>query len=207
MPRPDPRTPIAYHEAGHAVAADLAGVPFHSVTIVPFAPGYGGALFYTAPGPPADFAKPAPPRPASRKDRDRWLYERDVGVSMAGPIAEAACRGRVNRVGLGGDRANAFAVAFQVAPGPALAPWLQFVWARTAEALLEPRAWTAVDLVAEALLRAGTLDAGQVAGLVRGAGRCVCGPALEMAAAARGWLPRSRCPFLARARRRRPAGG
>lgn len=149
----DQRTRIAFHEAGHAVACALLGLPFHAVTA---GEDHG------------DVDMPAEPSPTRRDARKR------VDVSVAGAAAEWVLIGRpVPLAGKwDGDLDHALWMGGYAEPHlgrRALRSYL--VRRRAAVRDLLRTHWSAVSGVATSLLELGTVDASKVRTAVRASKR------------------------------------
>jgi hypothetical protein len=124
---------IAYHEAGHAVAALLLHRPLRYVTIVP--DKERGILGYDL------------------TPRRRTSLEREIMVFLAGEVAEEEFRGWRNRVGSRSDyaKAHSYARAICETAEEAVA-YLAWLRVRTANQILGPGPWLIIEAVAAELL-------------------------------------------------------
>jgi len=94
---------IAYHEAGHAVAALVLHRRFRHVTIEPDEDS-GGHIAWSLGGPRVSEL-------ANSERRLRARIERGIIVTYAGPLAEARYTGRKNHVGARDDYKKALELA------------------------------------------------------------------------------------------------
>lgn len=158
----------AYHEAGHAVAYVRLSLPFTSATIVPDAQGgsAGGAR-----------GAPFHPVGSGLKTLDR--LEKEIIVALAGPLAQRRHTGRNDHVGAVKDWRRAAEFAFRrfgERPEPGqprgdledvVAAYLRYLELQTERAVASPSWWSAIEVVAAALLERGTLSGRQVRGILR----------------------------------------
>jgi hypothetical protein len=124
---------VAYHEAGHAVAALLLHRPLRYVSIVP--DKERGILGYDL------------------MPRRRTLLEREIMVLLAGEVAEEEFRGWRNRVGARSDYDKAHKCARAICEtdeeAVAYVTWLRV---RIANQILGPVPWSIIKAVAADLL-------------------------------------------------------
>jgi len=163
------RVRTAYHEAGHAVAALLLGLPLEEVSISTDAEHelVGGTH--------------CRPRLAHLDPDTHWgrVTPEDAGqlraaimVSCAGPLAEARCTGRFTWRCGEGDRETAMEYARYVRHDPAaFQAYLDALFRQTTELIYAPQTWPLVEAVARALLERGRLDGPQARRLVEQASR------------------------------------
>lgn len=138
-------TATAYHEAGHAVAAFVLGVPLKSVCIVPD-PKAGNAGHVSL----------------GRCRSVDAMHKLGI-VAVAGEAAQRRYNPRsVRRHHGGGDRQAVVDFALDRTGGSEeQATLLARLWELQARDLVESR-WDAVQLVAKALFKRNTLDAAQI---------------------------------------------
>jgi ATP-dependent Zn protease len=166
------RVRTAYHEAGHAVAALMLGLPLEEVSIT--MDGEHGLVGGTH----------CRPRLAHLDPDTHWgrVSPEDAGqlraaimVSCAGPLAEARCTGRFTWRCGEGDRETAMEYARYMRHDPAaFQAYLDAIFRQTAELINATRTWPLVEAVAQALLERGRLDgpeARQIVAQARDQGR------------------------------------
>jgi hypothetical protein len=137
----------AYHEAGHAVAADRHGIEVRSITIVP-TPDYVGR---TTQHVPRSFFRKVEYGTISRAEIEAQLL-----VSYAGPEAEKRFAGRYNRLGARPDFESVRLLLSHSADSPEEAK----AWAtlqRIRACAFVKSAWKDIETVALALLDRRTL--------------------------------------------------
>lgn len=147
-------TVVAYHEAGHAVAAEVLGAGLLAATIVP-GEDYAGQVRYTCPPASADAAAAA------------WA-RREVVISLAGRAATAHLDPA--GAGCGRDYREALSYASEVcgtdpADAPALGQMVRDCWDE-ALALVNRYRWAIGD-VARALRWRGTIEGNELREMVR----------------------------------------
>lgn len=145
---------VAYHEAGHVVAAYLLRIDILSVTIAPAGDYLGAARNGKMIG--GDLSI----RCGYKKDRRAiaWV-ERFVQMLFAGPVAENQFSGRWNYVGAGQDYMNAADLASHVCYDEGeLSAYLQLLKIRSRLLITQERNWLAVEALAAALLEKKTLS-------------------------------------------------
>jgi hypothetical protein len=147
---------IAYHEAGHAVAAHFLGIPVKAAAITRGHPEHAGFT--------ENYRRPAENSAIECDRRDGWKKAIPrLMVAYAGPIAEEMFTGRRNRVGAQGDDREIADLVFLLTgddeEGAALVRWVE---ARTRYFLRQPRHWLAVRRVAAAILEKRSLNRRQV---------------------------------------------
>jgi len=150
---------IAYHEAGHAVAACLAGKRFTVVTIVPT----DDALGYLAPKRWKNF------RPDFQTDRRAiQRMKGDIFISLAGPAAEAILTRRKRMPGSHKDFYHSMEMASRLCGSDKETnAYISFMWEQTWNIMILRHNWEAVKVVAKSLLRKRTLRYRAVRWLVR----------------------------------------
>ena len=143
---------LAYHEAGHAVVYALDGGTISRVSIERTDPRRG---VHVAPH----------PQPANEADARRMIQ-----TLLAGEVALFLHHGERKQVPDSRDREQARRAARTFAGEDAAAERaLEQEWERTHERLRDAATWQKVKGVAEALLRARTIDGREVAEIVAGA--------------------------------------
>ena len=136
----DPAT--AYHEAGHAAVALALDRPVHKVTILPGRDLLGWCKFQKG---------------VFRPTED-WV-EREVLIALAGMAAEARFTGDYCEDGAARDLRYARKLLAERAGGERRADRLERRSLSKVEALLnDDDTWRAVELIAEALLKTGTIS-------------------------------------------------
>ena len=152
---------VAYHEAGHAVAAFEQGVPFEEVTIIP----EGGMSRHLRRG---DFGRTF--RPDARAGRGREQIEADIIVTFAGPAAEAKFGGRRNLVAARGDSASAAKLAAQVCTShEEVVAYVEWLTIRAVKLIAGRPQWKAVQAVAASLLENHEISAVDARKIIKGA--------------------------------------
>ena len=149
---------IAYHEAGHAVAAYVHHVAIHRAAIIPSA-DFAGHVSHANPlrGRPID---------AMTTPRDRRHMERLVIVALAGDAAQRRHAPRsVRSWHADQDRRNAAdLVSYFVGSEAQQAAYLAYLWAVTDD--LVDLHWPAVEAVAAELLERRDLSGKRVRGII-----------------------------------------
>lgn len=148
----------AYHEAGHAVAAQFVRFPFRYVTIVPEVDGRDvGSLVYK------------PWKEASldwsRLDKVAFRLQRHVVIGLAGQISEGKMRGRRPRYGMGSDNRQVVDLILNIGSEKTVNAFMKYCWCVT-EDFVDLR-WAEISAVAQALLDRKTLKQSDVAELIR----------------------------------------
>jgi hypothetical protein len=140
---------IAYHEAGHAVAAFALGISAHNVSIVPDEKrGTEGHVQYV----------------------DQIVTARDAAtVSLAGPVAQEH---RQRRKGIRpsdylDDSLRARDFLREILPHDSVTPLLKDLEQRARDIVASEEYWPAVEAVAEALVRHRKMTGKQVAECIR----------------------------------------
>lgn len=153
------REAIAYHEAGHVVAAWWCKLPIRSASIVQDDESWGRVLL-------GGFPKWFHPDIATDL-RHRDLCERRAIVFLAGAAAEARYRGRKQWwQGAGRDLRNAASILDYIVGGPDEADAylnLVRVWATS----LVSNQWSAIEAVAHELLKRNQLPRKEVIAIIR----------------------------------------
>lgn len=144
---PTARDATAHHEAGHAVAAYFADIPFQHVTIKADADAAGHVMFL---------------RPARGI---AGMHKRGI-VALAGEAAQRRFNPRsVRRLHGTGDRAQVVAFALDRTSSAEQAELLAQLWGIQARELVQFR-WPSIQRVASALLARQVLDGEQVRQLI-----------------------------------------
>lgn len=151
---------IAYHEAGHAVAAWSSRFKLIGVSIEPQA-GSRGRLQFKNP-----LERIRLDLPGDDSPRTRIRVENAVITCLAGPIAQRRYRPSAYRHWHGSDdHARAVDLAIRLCGSrPSAAAYLKGLNLRT-KLLLDVH-WPSVERVANGLLKKGTLDADELLGLM-----------------------------------------
>lgn len=149
------KSAVAFHEAGHAVAAVFLNVPVKSATIVR-GPGYLGLVQYK------NVLARVNPDTEGMSDRVRSRIERCIIVGLAGPLAQKRAFPRsLRKWHSHRDYADACDLAVRVSGSAASATaFLKWLETRTGD-LLDTR-WQCVERVAAELLRRNTLEAAEI---------------------------------------------
>jgi hypothetical protein len=150
---------IAYHEAGHAVAAWSSRFKLIGASIEPQA-GSSGRLQFKNPLKRIRLDLPGD------SPRTRIRVENAVITCLAGPLAQRRYRPRAYRHWHGSDdHARALDLAIRLCgSGPSTAAYLKWLNIRTKQ-LLDVH-WASVERVANGLLNKGTLDADDLLSLM-----------------------------------------
>lgn len=160
---------IAYHEAGHAVAACLEGVPFRQVTIRPNAV-FGGRVVLDRTKPPQDVC-PWNPDWDVKAARQYWAAR--ICGALAGPLAETLYTHCWQQQPVSDERTDehkAWIIADYFDPPAKADRWVNQLRFQTLELLRNPDVWAAVDAVARELIEHKTLERADVAALVQHCG-------------------------------------
>lgn len=154
---------VAYHEAGHAVACHVQGMRLKSVSITP-GDSYLGSVRTSY-----DLTTYANPHPELEADI-RSKVEREIIVAYAGQIAEARVRGEYNKPGAVHDDQVALEQALPLVHGDQneVGALLRRLFGRSKSLIEEPRNWTAVETLAEELLKESTLGGSHAHAIIRG---------------------------------------
>jgi hypothetical protein len=111
---------VAYHEAGHAVAALEFGHRFASVSITPTRESLGCVQFKP---PPSWFM------PNGEIDDDHCMFiDQEVLISLAGDAAWLRFKGRRNRIGSRSDNCSALDIASFLFHGKVLQAYMAYMW-------------------------------------------------------------------------------
>jgi hypothetical protein len=160
---------VAYHEAGHAVAAWLLNIPLRKVTIVP----EGDALGYVL---RCGVAFPKRVREAfefgGMSDRDEaWAYyiaERHAVYCIAGNEAQNRFNPRsVRNCHSKSDRKSALAGLCRLADSKAIPLYWRILKMRAEKLFDNPSNWKAVKALAETLMERKTLSGDEALEIVR----------------------------------------
>lgn len=141
----------AYHEAGHALIAFVLRRRVCRLTIVPEGGATGTCLYGAFRGDViAD---------AARNRWTRFRLEREICLSLAGPVAESIrAHGRTHAAGARGDMVAAQNLAAVLARSESeMHAHVKWLWTRTRNVLHTPELWTLVCRVSDALLNAKTI--------------------------------------------------
>ena len=145
---------VAYHEAGHAVAAIRFKRSFRHATIVPKGDGLGHVLY-------AKFHESfRPDVEINRRVEDS--LEKCILIAMSGMAAEKRFVGRRNWGGGEGDMKNAIDMAGYLYEGEVLGKYLGFMIARADSLMRYSIIWAQVEAVAAALVEHRHLSAPMV---------------------------------------------
>ena len=138
---------IAYHEAGHAVAAFLVRRAFRYVTIKPGEDSLGHILF-------RKFSDSFRPDIEYDEHKLRPPLEKVIITGLAGHAAESIYAGRNNWVGSRKDFHNAVDYATYLIGEPKeLEAYMKWLLIHTRNKLCHPMHWGAVKALAEELLK------------------------------------------------------
>ena len=163
---------VSYHEAGHAVACCLLGIPFRMVTNIPGPPDEKGGRVLGH----VDLRKSpewtVPWHDAFDPKRTSEYVASNVRMTVAGPLAETLyTRCWQQPAGVDGDDeyiALEVATLWDVARTPKLRrDWINRQRFQMLETLRAPHVWAAVDAVAQELIRQRTLTSARAHALVR----------------------------------------
>lgn len=156
------RTRAAYHEAGHAVIGFLRGRGFHHASIRPDEESLGHVLYvrFHRSFNPDDYGS----------TRVRLRVEDVVICSLAGHAAERKHTGRANPHGASSDNGHAiYMLSFITGSPEELDLYYRLLEVRTRQLVAGPRAWTAIEAVAAALLERERLSSREIKKISRGA--------------------------------------
>lgn len=131
----------AYHEAGHAVVALALDRPVHRVSVLPNQELLGKCEF----------------RKGVIRPSDDWL-ETEILIALAGMVAESRVTGQHNRAGASRDLAYARKLALQRATENQLDRFEKRMRSKTENLLADDTLWRAVELIAEQLVKLGTIS-------------------------------------------------
>jgi hypothetical protein len=152
---------VAYHEAGHAVAAWRLRIPLHrtGVTIVPDGEAAGTTSHHKVVGREIEW---------DVSDRTVLKAERFAQVCLAGGIAQRHyCPQSVRRYHTDSDHHNAIGVLINLAAGRELEAWLKLLYIRTENMLANQDVWRAVQRLAEALVQRKTIRGKEATEIIR----------------------------------------
>ena len=153
-----PEAAIAYHEAGHCVAACLARKRFKAVTIIPDGDTLGKCST-TA------WKNYHPDYDANRRTIQR--VKADIFVSLAGPIAELKFTGDEEPV-LCSDYNDALsATSYLCGSNEQTEAYVNYVWKVTESVISLDWNWKAVEAVAKSLLQRQTIGYKEARRLVK----------------------------------------
>jgi hypothetical protein len=163
---------VAYHEAGHAVAACLFSMPLRAVTIVPGPRDSSGGrvLGSVALGmqSPPNWANPW--LPEFEPKRGRRYIAQNIQMTLAGALAETLhtrCWQQPAEHAGNDDESLALHIGRPLNSTPkATRDWVNRLRFQTLETLRTPDVWAAVDGVARELVRRNTLKGAEVRELV-----------------------------------------
>jgi len=151
---------VAYHEAGHAVAAFALGVPVQRATIVPGEESAGhikhAKIFPRSDSPEWDTSY-----------RNRGRAERSVIIFLAGDIAERHHNPKRRR-GDAGDRHAAIRLLDAFARSDDhLQKWFKALMQETDDIITSKRWWPKVEAVAQALVQHRKMSGKEVTACIR----------------------------------------
>jgi hypothetical protein len=150
----------AYHEAAHAVAHCVFGIPFKSVTIEPEDDSLGSVQF--EPRGSEDVQ-----RDYLTADGNRLRIEREIVAYYAGPVMHERLTGESYSLSDVDPAARlALAVCGSIEETNAFVAWL---WERTEAFIDQPRNWAAIEALAKTLLEHRTLSARKARQIIRDA--------------------------------------
>lgn len=153
---------IAYHEAGHAVAAFIEGVPLGPITIIPD----GNVQRNLRRRDLGNGFRPDVRRAANNRQK----IEAEVIATFAGPAAEDAFTGRRNRYAAQDDYPDIKKIAsFVCESDEEMIAYLEWLAIRARRVVTDRRNWEAVKAVAAALLKHETIDAAKARTLIKAA--------------------------------------
>lgn len=152
---------IAFHEAGHAVAAILMDVPFRCVTIVPDET-FAGQVVLGKKKPPAH-VDPFNENWDVKAARQYWTGR--ICAALAGALAETLYT-RCWEQQSDTDEFAAWEIADCFYPAAKAARWINRLRFQTLETLRAVDVWAAVDAVALELVKRKTLNSSRVHSLV-----------------------------------------
>ena len=146
MPDTSPEPPeydraTAYHEAGHAVVALALDRPVHRVSVLPNRELLGKCEF----------------RKGVFRPSDDWL-ETEILISLGGMVAEARLTGTYDRAAAGRDLAHARKLSLQRATERQLDRFEKRMLSKTENLLGDDGLWKAVELIAEQLVKLGSIS-------------------------------------------------
>jgi hypothetical protein len=143
---------LAYHEAGHTVAACLVGLPFESVTIIQTGSYLGTCLIPLQKDFPGDY---------DGSQRELWV-KRWMFMGAAGTIAEEQFTGRPSDSDHGVGVVRLAAYLFE--DEDEVNHYAKFIWEQTKECIVAH--WNLVQAVANALCEQKTVEYQKVCALL-----------------------------------------
>lgn len=161
----------AFHEAAHAVLADMLGIPFQRVTIRPDAV-YAGRVTFAPDDAPEQVC---PWNPDWDVKQARRYWKRHICALLAGALAETIytrCWHQQPADDECTDESKALEIADYFDPPGKAAQWVNRLRFQTLETLRAPQVWAAVDAVAQELVQRKTLTSATVRILVTNAREC-----------------------------------
>ena len=154
---------VAYHEAGHAVAAFFLKIPLASVTIVPKEGVLGLAQFKM----PGWVKTKLDEGVANDAKLDAWIKNHIV-ATLAGMNAEKLFTGRANHGGAMHDNETVADLAMVVCSSSAeIDAYLKWLGIKTQQFTKTPFFRAGVEAVAQELMQCNTLTSREVADTVR----------------------------------------
>jgi hypothetical protein len=159
---------VAYHEAGHAVAAIRFRRAFKSVTVVPGEDNLGHARMFDVPQSVIDDDTAGPDNFAGRH-----IIEKAILVSLAGPAAEREFVGRFDHRGAGSDYQNCVDLALHLYGVVTAEKFIDFLLSLARDFVRTRIASVQIEAVAEALIDQKTLSARRV--------KAICDEAIQNA--------------------------
>jgi hypothetical protein len=136
---------VAYHEAGHAVAALELRRAFRYVSVIPGEDNLGHVLMRPVPGSVREGMSWSDPK------AHRWL-ELECLILLSGPAAEAEFVGRYNHVGAGSDYRECVDVALRLMDDEIIGKFMAYMAARARCYIRNPNRWVQVEALAAALV-------------------------------------------------------
>jgi hypothetical protein len=152
---------VAYHEAGHAVAALELGHQIGSVSISPAAESLGRVQFK----PPPEWFAPD----IEINERHRLFIEEEILIDLAGDAAWRRFMGRSNRIGSRSDDHSAVDLASYLYDGDVLRTYMAYMWQRASAFVARERHWIQIEALAKALVEAKDLTEDQARDVCEGA--------------------------------------
>jgi ATP-dependent Zn protease len=152
---------VAYHEAGHAVAAVELNVAFREVSIVP-ADGTVGHVVRSLSG--------AIRRSLESGTPPRRRVEAAVMICFAGEVAEHRFSGRHDWVGAERDITSALDYLDTITESSReAAAYRTLLWIRTEQLFAKDHIWAGVEALAAALMERPTINGREARGIVQAA--------------------------------------